>query len=961
LPGIRIKISTEEASVATKKLRADLEKLGATSKMTEAQIKSLETRMLQKMGADKSRIAMDSLSKSVGMSKVEIEKFNKSLGLQSTIIDSGTMSTMKMIAGFVGITSAMMAFQAAMGFVHTAMKKGFNAVEEYAVSTASLAAMVMTFSEKQKGMDLASQWKASLQYAQTMIPVLENLAAKTLLSGQETTALANAFARSGVFLDATNEKQILAFTRISNALPLLTQGQAIMMQINQEIRGLLTGEREAGSMLLMTLKAVDPQIKEHLKTWREQNTVMENVGNLLSGFGPATDLLENSWQAVKSTIDTTATQILRGVMRPVYEDIIKSTKELNALLSKNKDLIINWSKEVYARMKMIGDIYKELKPFLTIFFGTPYLPEKEWASGIGRQPAPPPKAKINKEGLTKSELEQVDALKRELNMTIELGIASDQLTEKLISNRKKYADMRAKDTAGGLLLTIKKAEVVEEAKIWKEHNDKLLDDSLKAEETRTSKITEERKKINQTVTELDKDLTNANAGELQQRMLRIEEVAQKQKEIAYSAYQQDKDLKIYQKRIDQIEEASKIGLLEDFLKIEIERTSKITEERKRANQAVTELDKELTLSSSSELRKREIQIEEVAQKQKEIAYSAYQQDKDLEGYRKRTRQIEEIETKEKIKTNSVYYSQLEEMQINQRLAELDTLEKTGTAHRNTIEERISLENKLLASQKERLRITDPIKEKEAYLQLQIAMQQTIDKITGLTREQKMKIPVEAVKLSMDELINEWTDTGQQMYSLAKETANAMQGAFSDFFFDVMTGKLKSFGDYVTSFLNSVARSISNVLAQQAVAGIGNYAKSFFGQPASSGVSLTESSVSSGSLVVAQHSGGLYNEPSFYRYVSDAAFINAQRAHTGIGPREKPVIIRDDEGVFTKGQMAAMSPAKPQNIKVEIINESGQKMEIKNSETRFNPQEMVVTLWMDAANRNAYGLRTFLGG
>jgi len=243
---------------------------------------------------------------------------------------------------WMGLIATFYLVQRAASVMSTPFIKGFEAVETYSQSVASLAAMVVTFSERQKGMTLESQWKGALEYSTAMVPVLENLAARTLLSGQETTALANAFARSGVFLDANNEKQIESFTRISNALPLMTQGQEIMRQINTEIRGLMTGTNESTNMMLTTLKAIDPEIKEHLKTWRAEGTVLEHVGELLVGFGPATEMLENQWQAVKSTIDTTATQILRGLMKPAYESIIESTKELNGWLVNNKQEILDW-------------------------------------------------------------------------------------------------------------------------------------------------------------------------------------------------------------------------------------------------------------------------------------------------------------------------------------------------------------------------------------------------------------------------------------------------------------------------------------------------------------------------------------------------------------------------------------------------------------------------------------------
>ncbi len=255
-------------------------------------------------------------------------------------------------------------------------EKGFDAVETYGQSVASLAAMVVTFTERQKGMTMSDQWKEALAYSTEMVPILENIAAKTLLSGQETTALANAFARSGVFLDASNAKQVESFTRISNALPLLTQGQEIMRQINTEIRAVMTGANESTSMMLQTLKAVDPEAEKNLKTWRAEGTVMEHIGELLSGFGPATALLENQWQAVKSTLDTTVTQVLRGGMKPAYDDIITRTKDINAYLDEHRAVIqggirIGWA--------TVQDLVGAAKGMISGMSG----PLMDMASGVG--------------------------------------------------------------------------------------------------------------------------------------------------------------------------------------------------------------------------------------------------------------------------------------------------------------------------------------------------------------------------------------------------------------------------------------------------------------------------------------------------------------------------------------------------------------------------------------------------
>ena len=231
---------------------------------------------------------------------------------------------------------------------------GFKAVEEYNTSVASLAAMMVTFSDNQENTSLETKWNKALQYSSAMVPVLEQIAAKTILSGQETTALANAFARSGVFLEQNNQTQIKAFTNISNALPLMTQGQEIMRQINTEVRSLMTGANEASSMLLTTLKAINPNIEKDLKVWRAQGTVLEHIGELLKGFGPATAILENQWTAVKSSLETTYNILMRSMMDNMYADINASLKSLNETLTANKEEIIKYTDILIGSFKAIG-------------------------------------------------------------------------------------------------------------------------------------------------------------------------------------------------------------------------------------------------------------------------------------------------------------------------------------------------------------------------------------------------------------------------------------------------------------------------------------------------------------------------------------------------------------------------------------------------------------------------------
>lgn len=74
-----------------------------------------------------------------------------------------------------------------------------------------------------------------------------------------------------------------------------------------------------------------------------------------------------------------------------------------------------------------------------------------------------------------------------------------------------------------------------------------------------------------------------------------------------------------------------------------------------------------------------------------------------------------------------------------------------------------------------------------------------------------------------------------------------------------------------------------------------------------------------SVVPTSHTGYGPGDPLVAtRVVNPAAFIGAPRFHSGIGPGERPVIIRNDESVLTPGQMRQLAPAA-QMASVSLTN------------------------------------------
>jgi len=385
----RLGVTSDElyAAMATR-AEASFRKIGLSAKSSLAEVERSYAAMVSSINTSKKQMAKNPLFETLGIRSVAAIEAQKAAVIASydAIKTTGNHTAQDLVnierakneklkelnkemtghheMSLASMQRAVLRFYATMYVASTAIDylsmpfvKGFKAVEEYNTAIASMAAMVVTFGQNIKELSLEDQWKNALAYSTAIIPVLEKIAAKTLLSGQETIALANAFARSGVFLDENNKKQIDAFTKISNALPLMTQGQEITRQINTEVRSLMTGMNVHSSMMLITLREIDPEIEKHMAQWRATDTVLEHIGELLKGFGPATSIIEKQWQAVKTSLDTTVTQILRGTMKQAYEDIIVLTQELDKWLQTNKQSIADTVDQLRATAKMLKLIY----------------------------------------------------------------------------------------------------------------------------------------------------------------------------------------------------------------------------------------------------------------------------------------------------------------------------------------------------------------------------------------------------------------------------------------------------------------------------------------------------------------------------------------------------------------------------------------------------------------------------
>ena len=99
-----------------------------------------------------------------------------------------------------------------------------------------------------------------------------------------------------------------------------------------------------------------------------------------------------------------------------------------------------------------------------------------------------------------------------------------------------------------------------------------------------------------------------------------------------------------------------------------------------------------------------------------------------------------------------------------------------------------------------------------------------------------------------------------------------------------------------------------------------------------------------------HGGGVgAGEAAFSRRMPAATWRGAPRFHGGMGPGELPAVIKNDEGVFTKGQMKALAPVSALAAAAPVVNQ----YTTINIDSRTDRAEVVqlVARGMQAAQAN----------
>ena len=310
-------------------------------------------------------------------------------------------------------------------------------------------------------------------------------------------------------------------------------------------------------------------------------------------------------------------------------------------------------------------------------------------------------------------------------------------------------------------------------------------------------------------------------------------------------------------------------------------------------------------------------------------------------------------TEKRKKIELDYYNTIMEAESRRYLSELDMMEKERVGSRIYLtRQRIAVYNSRLESYQQKWQDeTDPMAKIAWADKIDDARSRLID--LNMTLKEQEGIFTGGLARGLQDYLWEMKSVFQQGVDIARETAQSMQTAFSDFFFDAFQGKMKSLSDYLKGFLTSVQRSLSNVLGQQATGMITKAISSLFSSGASVGVASGD--VDAG-YYDKKHTGGVVRKfiPTFHG--------------GGLNDDERLVINKVGERYITEEQntwlnrVAQTAQGQPGNT--TIIFEPGPGVPALNgrelSSKRDNKGEVKTILLelaaTDATIRNALGIK-----
>lgn len=254
-------------------------------------------------------------------------------------------------------------------------KYGIGIVDEFQQRVITMSAMITSL---QSGADVAGNYQKAKEYAAGLNEVLMQIDARTTLNLQNLQVITEEMIKQGIVLDYNSTAQVEGFTRLANAAAVYSRNGADERQLRQEVSALLRGQVDQSSQLASIVqKTVQGPLSQQVEQWKQSGTLVENLGKQLKGFGPASDDLNKTWSAVKTSMETSLNLIARAGFTSIVKEIVDYLDTINTYLKSHREEVGDKIKSAWETTKTVmstvadvaSAIYNNFEPFAALVIG----------------------------------------------------------------------------------------------------------------------------------------------------------------------------------------------------------------------------------------------------------------------------------------------------------------------------------------------------------------------------------------------------------------------------------------------------------------------------------------------------------------------------------------------------------------------------------------------------------------
>lgn len=303
-------------------MEASMSKLGATSGISQA------------------KAQLEAMASPLQNLKLELER------IESRIVRIGATAIV------IGVVTS------AFGKLREVISGSIKAVDDFQTAVISISASLTQIGVINGSMDIAKTYREASVYAGAMAIKLQEIDKNSFANYKGLTAMLQVMTAQGQVLDINNKKQVQAFTDISNAIAIMTPGQNQEMQMYQEMRSLMTGRVDMHSQLSRSLDAqIKAQgiykngLKDVVALGREHGDLLERIVPYLQGINAASGDISKTWQAVKTSFETSLNALQREAFTPILKDLTLILKDFTKGLSDNAGVISGVVQAAWDRIK----------------------------------------------------------------------------------------------------------------------------------------------------------------------------------------------------------------------------------------------------------------------------------------------------------------------------------------------------------------------------------------------------------------------------------------------------------------------------------------------------------------------------------------------------------------------------------------------------------------------------------